>query len=118
MVHFHLHTAGIAPGARIAFVDVGGSGDSADLTLPGDAPNGDPYLFYDPLYNRGVRITSNSFGYPLSAPPEYDTTLCSLYDSYVWNRPDMLLVFSAGNDGRETQYEQYGTVAMPALCKK
>jgi len=56
----------------------------------------DLYPLFEQAYNDGARIHSNSWGSP-------DRGRYSIYseqvDRFMWDHPDMLLVFAAGNDG-------------------
>ncbi len=49
-------------------------------------------------YNAGARIHSNSWG---SAVNGVYNTSSSQLDTFMWNHPDMLIVFSAGNSGKD-----------------
>ncbi len=47
-------------------------------------------------YTNGARIHSDSWGTPLNGQYDLDSQQC---DEFMWDYPDMLLVFSAGNGG-------------------
>lgn len=51
---------------------------------------------YQPAYNQGARIHSNSWG--SDAAGDY-TADSATSDAFIWNNPDMLITFSAGNAG-------------------
>ncbi len=98
-------TDGIAPDARIFFVDGGGDEnviytpvDLADLFLPVYEGNG----------AGAPRIMSNSWG--TLGGGEYDFR-CEQVDRFVWERKDFLLLFSNGNGAIAN------SVASPAASK-
>ena len=49
-------------------------------------------------YNNNVRILSHSWGAASSA--SYDS-VCSQTDKFVWDYKNMVILYSAGNDGDE-----------------
>lgn len=49
-------------------------------------------------YNNNARILSNSWG--LASSSSYDSS-CSQTDKFVWDYKDMVILYSAGNDGDE-----------------
>ena len=61
------------------------------LGLPADLHN-----LYQQAYNAGARIHSNSWG---SAAAGGYTADSANSDDFIWNNPDMLITFSAGNAG-------------------
>lgn len=72
------HSIGLADGLNLG----GLPADLADLFLP--------------AYNLGARVHSDSWGSRVYGA----YTLDSIYaDAFMWNNPQMLLVFSAGNEG-------------------
>ncbi|KAL6760977.1 peptidase S8/S53 domain-containing protein [Haematococcus lacustris] len=77
-----------APAAKLAFYDVGrGGGNSLNITI-------DPGFTFEPLYQAGARIVSNSWG-----TDEFSYSGMSLLlDTYLWSRPDLLMLFAAGNE--------------------
>jgi len=63
-------------------------------------PDTDPYVdYYGVMYGGSpdARINTNSWGYNLSSGTY--NTYSRETDRFVWDHPDMLVVFSAGNDG-------------------
>ncbi|KAA3656817.1 MAG: hypothetical protein DWQ04_30000 [Chloroflexi bacterium] len=95
---------GTAPGASLVFqaiedyVDmIGNCVNYADgyylLGLPDDLTD-----LYQPAYNAGARIHSNSWGSSLAGDYTADSAIT---DQFIWNNPDMLITFSAGNDGTD-----------------
>jgi hypothetical protein len=86
--------SGMAKDARLYFMDVGGTND-ATLHLPDDL-----YDVFQPSYTGNAagaaRISSNSWG--ANAQGAY--TLASMQvDQFVWDHPDYLIAFAAGNIG-------------------
>ncbi len=82
--------AGTAPKAQFVFQSVmdasGGLGGlPADLTQ-----------LFQPPYNDGARVHSNSWGAAVAG--QY-TTDSQNVDKFVWNNKDMVITFSAGNSG-------------------
>ncbi|MGD9404299.1 MAG: S8 family serine peptidase [Anaerolineae bacterium] len=69
-------------------------------------------LFFQEAYNWGSRIHSNSWG-----SPEYGkyTIDSQSVDQFVWDHPDMLILFSAGNAGTDSQKPQDGYVDEDSL---
>ncbi|MFX0196680.1 MAG: S8 family serine peptidase [Candidatus Hodarchaeota archaeon] len=96
--------SGVAPNATFVFQALEQFTDWP--AWPGNPPDGF-YLTGIPIdlndlflqsYNEGVRIHSNSWGHP--ADGAYDDSAEDV-DEFVWNHPDMLILFSAGNDGED-----------------
>ncbi|WP_288882991.1 S8 family serine peptidase [Pedobacter panaciterrae] len=85
---------GIAPKAKIYFQSLLNSSDGLSFPLQlGD-------LFND-AYKHGARIHNNSWG----SSTESRYTVSSIeVDDFVYSKKDMLLVFSAGNDGSAAKY--------------
>ncbi len=92
---------GMAPAAKIAFYDVGESGDK--LVLPDDIGT-----VFQEQYENGSRIFSNSWGSSSSDYTE-DSYSC---DEFMWNHNDAILLFASGNSGPDPN-----TVASPASAK-
>jgi len=102
---------GVAPGAKLAMFDVSSNANPDILDVPTDVGK-----IAEPLYQRGVRILSSSWG--SNDIFEYDAPSCTMLDTYVWARPDMLMFFAAGNNGTNTRLLQTtGTITSPATCK-
>ena len=96
--------AGMAPGARLVVLDIGMTG-AADVGPPLDL-----YANYFPVaWDDGARISTNSWG---SGQSDYSSH-CEDVDRYVWDNPEFLILFSAGNDGDDG----FGTVRAPGLSK-
>ncbi|MBI9111955.1 S8 family serine peptidase [Maridesulfovibrio ferrireducens] len=86
--------AGAAPKARLYFQTVGPADGGS--SLPG-IPN-DLFDVFEPAYNAGARIHSNSWG--SSGPGNYDSESVSV-DQFMWNNKDFLIVCAAGNSGKD-----------------
>lgn len=99
--------SGIAPRAKLYIQDLDPYGEGT-LSVP--------LSFADAIlgtaYDAGVRIHSNSWG---SLETGY-TTLAREIDRAVWDRPDLLVLVAAGNEG--TSLGSYtSTVSSPATAK-
>ena len=78
----------------------------------------DLYPFFQDAYNWGSRIHSNSWG---------DSTNLGDYtedshtvDQFVWDHPEMLILFSAGNSGVDANWDGYvdeGSIDSPGTAK-
>jgi serine protease AprX len=85
---------GTAPRARLvvqSLIDTSGSlsGIPADLTD----------LFEPPYRGDGARVHTNSWGSTTPGLP-YDQSAREI-DDFVWNHPDLVICFAAGNDGTD-----------------
>ncbi len=97
---------GTAPAASLVFQAIE---DYVDFQEPCGLPFQDDYLLigipnnvrllYKLAYNAGARIHSNSWG--SNAAGEYTTDSANT-DQFMWNNPDMLITFSAGNAGTDS----------------
>lgn len=83
--------SGMAPEAQLIFQAVGN--DSNYLYLPGDLNE-----VFQPAYNLGARIHTNSWG---GLPDGEYNILSQQVDQFMWEHPDMLILFSAGNAGKD-----------------
>ena len=63
------------------------------------APGTDFNTLISPAYDDGARIHSNSWG-SARTHGEYDTMAANV-DEYIWNHPDLLILFAAGNSGED-----------------
>ncbi len=96
---------GIAPDAKILFVDAGGSTD--EVFLPPDL--GDLFrAVYDGNSAGAPRILSNSWGALQGGVYDYR---CEQVDRFVWEHDDFLVLFSNGNGSSPN------TVGSPAVSK-
>ncbi|MCB9418726.1 MAG: S8 family serine peptidase [Ardenticatenaceae bacterium] len=115
---------GTAPAARLVFQAVEDFADMisicslqyADgyylLGLPDDLTN-----LYQPAYNAGARVHSNSWG--SDAAGDY-TADSATTDTFMWNNPDMLITFSAGNAGTDANSDgiiDNDSMGSPATAK-
>lgn len=106
---------GTAPGAKLFFQSVMNA--NGELNLPLQLSK-----LFDEAYGKGVRIHNNSWG--SSTNSRYTVNAIEV-DEYVWRKKDMLLVFSAGNDGKAEQvaihvlpsYPELLTIGSPASAK-
>lgn len=80
---------GAAPEAQLVFQSI--MRDNSTLALPDDLNE-----FYAPPYGLGARIHSDSWGSAAAGAYSSDSMTT---DEFVWDHPDMLIVFAAGNDG-------------------
>jgi hypothetical protein len=104
---------GMAPAAKLVIQDGGyGVDDCADMPAIG-CPAADLYPFFEQAYLQGARIHSNSYGDRENFTP-YDiySDGSEAADAFMWDHPQFLLVFAAGNNGPGS-----GTVASPATAK-
>ena len=67
-------------------------GDFGDLNIPSDLSD-----LFEPVYEDGVRIHSNSWGHPSD---DYDQYARSL-DTVIWENPDLVVLVAAGNSGQD-----------------
>lgn len=81
--------AGMAPEALLVFQAAGDS--STSIHLPDNLS-----VVFQQAYDQGARIHTNSWGG--SAYGEY-TTESRQVDQFMWEHPDMLILFAAGNKG-------------------
>lgn len=79
--------------------------ESAALIIPSDLNTG----MFNIMYLAGTRIFSNSWG---TSNHNYDSQARQV-DQFMWNRPDALVLFSAGNSGENGA----GTINSPSTNK-
>ena len=88
---------GTAPAAKLVLQSLleagGGLGG-----LPADLHD----LFEPPYDNDGARVHTNSWGGTTPGLP-YDASANEI-DDVVWNRPDLVICFAAGNDGTDANH--------------
>lgn len=111
--------SGMAPEAKIYFTDIGCQTDGG-CTPPASIPTSctlckpDVGLFlpssiaalFQPAFDVGSRISTNSWGGSIA--PFYSSSTADI-DSYVASHPDHLVIFAAGNDGKEAGYASLST---------
>lgn len=95
---------GMSPEAKIAFFDLGDANEK--LSTPGNI-NTD---LFQKLYKAGARIFTNSWG--TASSNSYDEKAVQV-DTFMWNYPEALVLFSAGNTGASG----YNTVSSPSTNK-
>ena len=96
---------GMAPSAKVAFFDLEKTGGGIDI------PDDIQQDYYKWAYDAGARVHSNSWG---DDSNDY-TVMTAETDEFVYNHPDMLVLFAAGNDGDKDP--PHHTVGAPATCK-
>lgn len=77
----------------------------------------DPNGLVSPAFQKGARIHTNSWG--ADAKGAYDA-MAAGFDDYMWNNPDMLMVFAAGNSGADENSDgrvDEGSIGSPASAK-
>jgi len=91
---------GIAPAAKLVAQDGGYAvDDCADLPAIG-CPAADLTPFFEQAYLQGARIHSNSWGDRENLlPPNIYSAGCEDADAFMWEHPEFLIVFAAGNEG-------------------
>ncbi len=82
--------AGTAPKAQFVFQSIMDGGGNLG-GLPADLNN-----LFQPPYNDGARVHSNSWGAPVAGQYTADS---QDVDQFTWNNSDMVITFSAGNSG-------------------
>ena len=101
---------GMAPAARLVVQSVADA--NGVLRIPDEFAD-----LLDDAYSLGARIHNDSWGAEVSG----DYNLRSQQaDEYVWAHPDMLIVASAGNDGKDADGDgtvDPGSLASPASAK-
>lgn len=105
--------AGVAPEALLVFQS--SLNKASDLFAT--KYRTDFYQLFDEAYALGARIHTNSWG--SSAYGGY-TTHSRAVDRFMWDHPDLLVLFSAGNDGRDNNSDgvvEAGTMGAPGTAK-
>ncbi len=92
---------GMAPGAKLVFQDIDKRGGFLETPV-------NLYGFFKAAYNAGARIHTNSWG----AQTNSYTSSASQVDRFMWDHPDILVLYSAGNNGPGE-----GTVGSPGSAK-
>ncbi len=103
---------GMAPGAQLVVQDGGLEFDDC-ADLPGlGCPVVDLKPIFQQAYDQGVRLHSNSWGDQENGPATTYTAGSQDADQFMWDHPDFLLFFAAGNSGPGS-----GTVLSPSTAK-
>ncbi|MCL5256693.1 MAG: S8 family serine peptidase [Chloroflexi bacterium] len=103
--------AGMAPEAKLVMQSVLDSSGG----LGGIPP--DLNTLFQQAYDAGARIHSDSWGADVAG--EYDSMAANV-DQFVWNHPDMTILFAAGNYGVDRNSDgivDLGAVSTPATAK-
>ena len=109
----HNTADGMAPGARLVIQDAGVlTDDCADLPGIG-CPVVDLNPIFQQAYDQGARLHTNSWGDNENGSTTNNYSAGSQdADEFMWNHPDFLLFFAAGNSGPGTS-----TVNSPSTAK-
>ena len=104
---------GMAPAAKLIIQDGGfGTDDCADLPGLGCSVI-DLTPIFQQTYDQGARIHTNSWGDEENDPTYGEYTAASQdVDQFMWDHPDFLLLFAAGNNGGASH-----TVDSPSTAK-
>jgi len=98
----YVNQDGLAPAAKVVVQDAGfGTDDCADLPGLG-CPVIDLGPLYAQSYAQGARIVNNSWGDDENLPPPDQSNYTARtqdVDRFMWEHPDYLIVFAAGNSG-------------------
>ncbi len=84
-----------------------------NISMPPQASN-----MFRPAYQDGARIHTNSWGMP-NSNGNYNNFSAQM-DEFMWQHPEFLLVFAAGNDGADSNRNgriDEGTVSAPGTAK-
>jgi len=106
---------GVAPKARLVVQSL--LGHSGGLTgIPDDLQQ----LFGPPYRNDKARVHTNSWGMRTGGAQFPYDNMSNDIDDFVWNNPDMVICFSAGNDGVDRNRDgivDLGQVSSTAAAK-
>ncbi len=118
---------GVAPAARLVFQSTENWATITNFCqiFGGYPPNGyfltglpsDLKTMYQQAYNAGARIHSNSWGAALAGDYTVDSANT---DSFVWTNRDMVITFSAGNEGTDANSNgvvDNDSIGSPATAK-
>lgn len=95
---------GLGYAAKIAFFDLT-PGEDSYIFPPSDMYND----FYGVTATSGAHISTNSWG----SSTGYYESMALQTDEYLYDNPEFLVLFAAGNDGSNG----YSSVGSPAVCK-
>ncbi len=106
--------AGVAPEAQLVFQSIDHEPGDGLECVPPDLVT---YLF-NPAYQKGARVHTNSWGGPTGGTPnrpEYGgyNANARQVDSMMWQHPDMLILYAAGNAGVDKNRD--GVVDLDAI---
>lgn len=104
---------GMAPGAKLVVQDAGFLTDNCG-DLPGiGCPVVDLKPFFAQAYNQGARIHTNSWGDNENAFLQNNySAACQDVDTFMFEHPDFLILFAAGNSGPRA-----ASVGSPSVAK-
>ena len=104
---------GMAPAAKLVIQDCGYSVDNC-ADCPGlGCPVADLKPYFQQAYDQGARIHTNSYGDNENATLQNDYTAASQdVDQFMWDHPEFLIFFAAGNSGPGND-----TVGSPSTAK-
>ena len=108
---------GTAPGAQLVMESLS-NGKFIDGETPFITPPDLHQLFQVPYTQDNARVHTNSYGAENGAG-KYDTSSQEI-DDFIFNNPDMVVLFSAGNDARDSQKRgqvDLGQVGTQAFAK-
>jgi hypothetical protein len=112
--------SGVAPDAGLVFHAIEQWTDQTAPDPDGYSLTGIPFdlaPFFQQAYDAGARIHTNSWGG--GDPGEYDA-FSEDVDQFVWDHPDALILYAAGNDGEDADLDSVidaGSVTPPGTCK-
>ena len=99
---------GTAPSAVLVMQSLNDS-DEPEAGL-GGIPSDLADLFEPPYLNDNARVHTNSWGSSSDTQLPYDDQSREI-DTFVWDHPDMVICFAAGNDGMDRKGAQRGSGA-------
>lgn len=99
--------SGVAPNAKVAFVDVATPGSGLYIPSTSDA-------LYTPSYSAGARVHTNSWGSLYTTGSYYSA---ADVDQYLVDHMDSTIIFSAGNNGQDDGGNGYASCSMESQGK-
>ena len=105
--------AGVAPEAQLVFQAIGEDFVNSTFVFPPALISG----LFQPTYNQGVRIHSNSWG--ANSPSSFGsyTSNARDIDQFIWNNKEMNIVFAVGNWAFQGGGFKNDTIAPHAVAK-
>ncbi len=106
--------AGIAPEAGLVIQSVLDEDDYLG-GLPADLGT-----LFQQAYDAGARVHSNSWGVAVDDGGRVYDSQAQQVDRFMWEHPDMVILFAAGNDGADANRDgavDLGSVTTPATAK-
>ncbi|NOQ48375.1 MAG: S8 family serine peptidase, partial [Methanococcoides sp.] len=91
--------SGMAPEARLVFQALQYDGTNPKLTSGRLHIPTNLYSLFQQAYDAGAKVHSNSWGSNNSNQYGNYTDSSQYVDSFMWDNPDLLIVFAAGNEG-------------------